>query len=55
MSTVKKQIIVGICVSVFLFVLAHTLLFMAFPLANLGSTLANETHGFALCYSGFKP
>ncbi|MEK5440660.1 sensor histidine kinase [Fredinandcohnia sp. FSL W7-1320] len=34
MSTVKKQIIVGICVSVFLFVLAHVIVFMAFPLAN---------------------
>ncbi|WP_077620598.1 sensor histidine kinase [Bacillus sinesaloumensis] len=34
MSTIKKQIIVGICVSVFLFVLAHVIVFIAFPLAN---------------------
>jgi|SRR5690606_34475207 len=34
MSTVTRQIVVGICVSVFLFVLAHIIMFMAFPLAN---------------------
>ncbi|THE09096.1 sensor histidine kinase [Bacillus timonensis] len=34
MSTVKRQIIVGICVSVFLFVAAHVIMFMAFPLAK---------------------
>ncbi|MEH7384464.1 sensor histidine kinase [Bacillus sp. JJ1521] len=34
MSTIRRQIIVGICVSVFLFVLAHVIVFMAFPLAR---------------------
>ncbi len=34
MSTIKRQMIVGICVSVFLFILAHVIMFMAFPLAK---------------------
>ncbi|MFS0820459.1 sensor histidine kinase [Bacillus sp. 1P02SD] len=34
MSTVKRQMIVGICVAVFLFVVSHVIMFMAFPLAN---------------------
>ncbi|WP_010677825.1 sensor histidine kinase [Bacillus timonensis] len=42
MSTIKRQMIVGICVSVTLFVLAHVIVFMAFPLANWGSLWQTE-------------
>ncbi|MEI2400882.1 sensor histidine kinase [Paenibacillus phytohabitans] len=42
MSTIRRQIIVGICVSVFLFLLAHVIVFMAFPLANWAAIWKTE-------------
>ncbi|MEH7237849.1 sensor histidine kinase [Bacillus sp. JJ1562] len=42
MSTIRRQIIVGLCVSVFLFVLCHVIVFMAFPLANWAALWQTE-------------
>jgi two-component system, NarL family, sensor histidine kinase LiaS len=42
MSTIQKQIVVGLCVSVCLFILSHVISFMAFPLANWSALWQTE-------------